>query len=412
VEKRQIPFLVGLVLLTSATGSLCLARSLAFLLMARISQGLSGSIVWTVAIAIMTDRVGTQKFGFNMALLTVARSAGVLVGPLLGGVLYARAGYYAVFATAFGFLAIDILCRCLLIEAREAQKWDPSISPVSNQSEDATDSQGEQEDTEPVESATQSGQGKGSLCRLAHRLPPFITLLGSIRLLVAIWGCFIQALMFGCMDAVIPLFVKGLFNWDSFGAGLVFLALIAPTFVSPVFGWLADKHGPRWYASGGLLIMAVPLALLCLIADNSVPHKAFLCILLGLVGALSTCFEIPLCVEVVLAVELKGKENPKQYGGKGAYAQAFGLNNMTWAAGMVVGPLWGGFIFQNAGWGVMSWSLALLAAVSAIPSAIWVGGSIFDRSQKRDISSSSSRATLVDGCEEKGEVNLQVKSQK
>lgn len=383
---------------------LCLARSVAVLLIARVLQGLSGSIVWTVAIAIMTDRVGTEKFGANMGLLTIARSAGVLVGPILGGVVYASAGYYAVYGTAFAFLFADIIFRCILIEIEEAQKWDLSIDPKSDESEGSTADQDENEDAELEKPTSQSRPKEGSFYRLAHRLPPFITLLGSIRLVVAIWGCFIQAVVFGSMDAVLPLFVKGIFHWNSSGAGLVFLALMIPTFVSPVFGWLADKHGPRWYAAGGLLITAIPLILLRLVTHNTTDHKVLLCILLGIVGALSTCFEIPLCVEVVREVERKSQEDPKQYGGKGAYAQAFGLNNMVWAAGMVVGPIWGGFVFENAGWGTMNWTLGMLSAASAVPSVIWVGGNIFAKSPKRDIRRSSSTTVFVDDGGEKGEL--------
>ncbi|KAK2756091.1 hypothetical protein FQN54_005498 [Arachnomyces sp. PD_36] len=402
VERRAIPFLAGLVLLTGATVMLCLARSIPVLIVARVFQGLSGSIVWTVAIAIMTDRVGTQKFGAIMGLITVARSAGVLLGPIIGGVLYAKAGYYAVFGTLFGLLGADVLFRCVLIETRKAQKWDPSIGPEVDKSESAMDGSDEQESIESEKPMELSGRKRGSLYRLAHSLPPFVTLLGSIRLVVALWGCFVQAIVLGCMDAVLPLFVHGIFNWGSTGAGLLFFALMVPTLVSPVFGWLTDNYGPRWYAAGGLLVTAIPLILLRLVTHDSVDQKALLCVLLALVGAFTTCFEIPLCVDVLRAVELKGEEDPKKYGGKGAYAQAFGLNNMVWAAGMVVGPIWGGFVFENAGWGTLTWTLGLVSAVSAIPAAIYVGGNIFGESRKLCISASSSTAVLVDDGGEMG----------
>lgn len=119
--------------------------------------------------------------------------------------------------------------------------------------------------------------------------------------------------------------------------------------------------------------------------------------------AFSTCFEIPPFVEVIKTVERKDKDDPKHYGGKSAYAHVFRLNNMA-AAGIVVGPIWGGLVFENAGWGTLTWTLALLVAISVVPSVIWVGGNIFDKSPKGGIESSSSTTTLVDDDGEKGEL--------
>jgi MFS family permease len=57
-----------------------------------------------------------------------------------------------------------------------------------------------------------------------------------------------------------------------------------------------------------------------------------------------------------------------------AYGQAYGLFNVAFSGGFLVGPLWGGYITEKAGWGIMVGSLAGLAGVSAIPVAIWTGG--------------------------------------
>jgi hypothetical protein len=72
-------------------------------------------------------------------------------------------------------------------------------------------------------------------------------------------------------------------------------------------------------------------------------------------------FEIPLWVEIVWVVEQKSKEDPHyNSGGKGAFAQAYGLANLAIATGVMVGPIWTDFISEQAGWGTMTWTLALL----------------------------------------------------
>lgn len=50
-------------------------------------------------------------------------SVGILLAPLLGGVVYERAGYYPVFYMAFGLIALDILLRMVLIEKKIARQW-------------------------------------------------------------------------------------------------------------------------------------------------------------------------------------------------------------------------------------------------------------------------------------------------
>ena len=57
-----------------------------------------------------------------MGYIGIANSMGILLAPLLGGVVYSHAGYYAVFAMAFGLIAVDILLRLAIIEKRGADE--------------------------------------------------------------------------------------------------------------------------------------------------------------------------------------------------------------------------------------------------------------------------------------------------
>jgi MFS family permease len=98
MDTRRWPFLTGLLLLVGSTVMLCLARSVTVMVIARILQGASAAVVWAVAITVMTDRISTKGLGQAMGYVTLGRSVAIVIGPLLGGVVYARAGYYAVYA--------------------------------------------------------------------------------------------------------------------------------------------------------------------------------------------------------------------------------------------------------------------------------------------------------------------------
>lgn len=95
-NSRRAALLGGLVVLLGSTVMLCLGRSVKLLVAGRLIQGLSASVVWCVGLALLADTAGQHDAGQAMGFVSLAYTMGVLVAPLLGGVIYAQAGYYAV----------------------------------------------------------------------------------------------------------------------------------------------------------------------------------------------------------------------------------------------------------------------------------------------------------------------------
>lgn len=62
-SSRQLPFLVGLTALLVATLLLLLGQTVAVLAVARVLQGISGAVVWTVGLALVLDTVGPDNLG-------------------------------------------------------------------------------------------------------------------------------------------------------------------------------------------------------------------------------------------------------------------------------------------------------------------------------------------------------------
>jgi drug/metabolite transporter (DMT)-like permease len=87
--------------------------------------------------------------------------------------------------------------------------------------------------------------------------------------------------------------VKRTFGWNSFGAGLMLLAVMIPGFISPVVGhYYSDKYGPKWLSVFGYLACAPPLILLRLVDHNSTQQKVLLAALLSFLGAFCMFFEV------------------------------------------------------------------------------------------------------------------------
>ncbi|GAM90798.1 hypothetical protein ANO11243_088430 [Dothideomycetidae sp. 11243] len=395
-KSRKTPLLLGLLALAGATGILTIGNSITILIVGRALQGVSAAVVWVVGLALVADTVGSEGVGEAMGYLGISMSVGTLVSPLVGGVVFKKAGYFAVFAVSFGLLAIDIILRLTLIEKSVAEQWlvKEDNDSVHEQDEPATieriatrpklKAAGPSSDSVTAlpslhnETHSQDGDSVQDSVSIPteRKLPTMLILLKSRRLLSSCIGCMVQSIVLTAFDSTVPIFVHKTFHWDSVGAGLVFLPLALPAFIAPVVGAISDRYGPRYLTAGGFLAVAPLEILLRLITHDSLEQKVIFLVLLTLLGVSLTFALIPVMAEVTYCVESVVKQHPKGFfGANGAYAQAYGLFNMAFAAGSMLGPLLGGLIVQSAGWGTASLVLGILSGVWAFPTWYWTGGS-------------------------------------
>ncbi|WPH04824.1 Hypothetical protein R9X50_00772100 [Acrodontium crateriforme] len=422
-ESRRLPLVLGLVAQGGATAMLCVGNSIAVLAAGRVLQGVSAAVVWVVGLALIVDTVGGEGVGQAMGYVSLSMSLAILLAPLLGGIVYASAGYYAVFAMAFGLIGLDIIMRLVMIEKKVAVKWLPQVAvdrtaksqidPEETARQTtimndeaitaATPEETDDNDMDHIPEKTDAPQAESTnlpapIKPPTSRLPPILHLLASRRVMSFLWCSLIQSSLLTSFDAILPLFVRDTFNWTSLGAGLVFLPLVIVSFAGPVIGYLSDKHGPRWYAAIGFAIGCPPLILLRLVHENTINHKVLLCALLALVGLSLDLALVPLMAEITYAVDAKAKRHPPGYFGKnGAYAQAYSLFNMAWAGGCLVGPLLAGLVNQRAGWKVTTLILGILSLITALPAVVWTGGSIWkDRRRIRQDAEGTATSDGID----------------
>ena len=74
-----------------------------------------------------------------------------------------------------------------------------------------------------------------------------------------------------------------------------------------------------------------------------------------------------------------------------------GLFNTAYAGGMLIGPLWGGFVNLKAGWGALGWSLGILCVVGTIVGALWTGGWVGAAWKKRGAKNGGGREDGAEG---------------
>ncbi|OAA71380.1 Major facilitator superfamily domain, general substrate transporter [Cordyceps fumosorosea ARSEF 2679] len=389
-QNRRIPMLVGLLWLLAATLLLCLSSNIAMLLIARILQGLSAAMTWSVGLALLIDSVDKNHVGRATGWTSTALTLGILLGPLIGGIVYDRAGNYAVFGICFGLIGIDIILRLLIIEAKDARKWmlRKTESDAAATAE-LTASAGQSEITAAPQSSTIQASRKPGIPeeelndnerRKSHGAfsiagkNGILGLLRKRRMLCALFGVIIQAATQTSFDAIMPLQVHEVFHWDAIGGGLIFLPIVLPTFFSPLIGSLGDKYGPRWFTAGGFLFCVPFLVCFRFVTENTINHKVMLCGLLFAVGLGEALQVAPLMAEISWAADEGCELSDDGEASAVPYAQAYALYNISFAAGAIIGPLLSGMVRESAGFGTVGWSLAILNGVTALVMLNWVGG--------------------------------------
>ncbi|RAL14894.1 MFS transporter [Aspergillus homomorphus CBS 101889] len=385
-SSRQLPFMIGLLALGGTTVVFWFARTVASLVIARALQGLSAAVVWTVGMALVVDTVGKDQVGAAMGYVSMALTVGTVFGPFIGGIMLSRVGYHSVFLLAIALIVVDISLRLVMVEQKTAAKWLPIKTEESSGLLDSPagagcvgySTLGDQDsasslcppDDVLIESPGKE-RGEPDSSGKATSVPGIVRLICSGKLMVVLVATVVDAILYSSFDTVLPLYVMKTFDWGPMGIGLCFLPLFAPSFASPWIGDAVDRLGALQIAFIGFLLDCPTFLLFQLVTENTIQHQALLVVFLLLAGAASTLQMVSLMVEVGRVTERYEREYPGIFGHQGGTAQAYGLFNVAWSGGQVLGPLMAGLLVDQAGWatmvstfGVMSGGIAVMIALS------------------------------------------------
>lgn len=393
---RRLPYLLCLVCLAASTALLAVGTNIGLWIAGRILHGVSAGMLWVVCLALLSDTVGQNGIGQAVGIIGIPMSVGPIIGPLLGGVIYAYGGYFAVFGLMFGLLAIDAVLRLLLIEKKVARKWlesgqntqpeaavpsadnkDEAVSPVPESVDTCETPTVPRVDNDGAQAPSSQNS------KTSRRLPAVFRLLLNPRITVGIIGGLLQSALNVAFDSTLPLVVDDIFGWNQTGQGLIFITILIPSLLQPVFGRITDKYqqGRRLLGAGGCLLATPFYVLLRLVTHDSIGQKILLCVLLVIIG-LAMAISMPAIIaEIGTAVEDQEKEDPQAVKG-GVVATGWSLVNAAYAAGCLIGPLFAGLIRNAAGWQTTTWCLGLLSGVTGVFVLLFLDGWIGKRTPK------------------------------
>ncbi|KAL8863332.1 MAG: hypothetical protein Q9178_000012 [Gyalolechia marmorata] len=405
------------ILLGSFGGALMFGSYIVILLTARILSGLSGAVVCTVGYAILFDVVSSEKIGRALGFVSMCQSFGLLVGPALGGILYEHGGYFNTFIPAFALIAIEITLRFLVVVKKRDRSPDGAGHEGQQPSEvsilakgytanplygttlppkiDLSQTDLEHHRENPIKASSDppsTPQQHLSALQSSPRPPPSPSssssstkavhlLLTSPRILTALLALFILNTILTAYDATIPIHIRRTFSLPATCASLLFLIMVFPFLLSPLAGYIVDRHGPHFPATLGLLILTPPVFILQLIDS-----KDFTSVSAGLspFAAIASClftigfgtaFCLPaLMAEVSLEIEAIEKQQPGCFGDKGVVAFGFGVINFAFAGGFLAGPVMAGALVEGCGWRVLNVVLGVGGLACVVGVGMVTGG--------------------------------------
>lgn len=141
-----------------------------------------------------------------------------------------------------------------------------------------------------------------------------------------------------------------------------------------------DIFGARRLGSASFAVIGVVFFSLRFIHHNTGTEKVILGILLAVMEFGILMVTIIAMTEVFQVIDEYEAQSPGIFGDKSPMAQAYGLFNMAYATGQLLGPILAGYFRVQMGWAGMTLFFGIVNAVFAVPVGVWTGRGVVQES--------------------------------
>lgn len=279
------PLLIGLIGLAISTIFFAYASSFALLVAARALQGASAAATWTAGLALLAAVYPRENRGAAMGTAFSLMSAGLLLGPPLGGFLFERFGRAIPFLICAGLVLVDLLLRIFLI------------------------------------------RGIPHLPRDIH----YKELIGTRNFLPALFITAVGAALFAFIEPILPLHADRFLQASASSIGLMFgAATLVSLIFYPLAGMLSDRMDIRRVILLGIVIAALSYTGIAL--SNSTWTLTASMVVLAIGGTFI------LAPTTNLIGKMAETTEPPAYG------SAYSLYNVSYSVGLAVAPMVSGLL--------------------------------------------------------------------
>lgn len=342
--KRKV-YLAGLATVSASTIAFAFAEHieepgayLAWCLALRCVQGFGSALEETAAYALIAD-LDPGAVSFNLGVTEVSTGLGYMVGPAIGGLLFARGG----FALPFLLIGAALLPALLLVRAvvRDDERGAIRLTDAPPPGALADAAAAEEEAEAPP--------------------PPLLLLLGRPQIAAAVGAAVLGNVDYAFLEPTLAEHVEEVASSPQ-TIGLLFSVIsLTYTLSAPLVGWLSHRRrlGPRNVVICGLclgcasFLVVGPSPLLCGLAGGSNGERVslgWLCFALLLFGLAEGMSMTPLLDDMLLSCSDLGE---------GAINALSALMTSAFSFGQMAGPLLGAFLSPRIGF---AWATTAVAA--------------------------------------------------
>ena len=272
----RIMMICGVVLAASATALFGLASNFSLLLAARLCQGAASAATWTSGLALIAEHY-TEKRVEMIGYAFTGSTAGSVLGPVIGGLMYRAGGYHLPFLASGLLFAIEAGLLLLFLPAgRSGQKENVDLR----------------------------------------------ALLLNKSLLVAALAVALAAFAWGIIEPLVPVRLNR-YGVTAETIGLMFtISSITYGLSAPIVGWVSERLSVKKVTILGTLAMALTLPTLSAFEQASLAGVA-LCLV-----NISYAFMLnPASAELGNVVDRAGMS---------CYSAVYAVYNIAYSVGMVV----------------------------------------------------------------------------
>ncbi|MBP7410452.1 MAG: MFS transporter [Methanoculleus sp.] len=282
VGRRPL-IIAGMLLLALATALFAFSTTVTHLIAARAIQGVSAAATWSAGLALLADTSEPSRLGERMGVALSAVSLGIILGPVVGGLLFEYLGYTATFLIPAVLVAL-VGIAVLAVPVRAVRQGRPDMLPGGN----------------------------------------LLPLAACAVVVVAVSGTY------GVVDPYLPVYLHAAFSASPATIGVVFAVLAAAAILAqPAVGRVYDRYGgSRHLIGAGLLVSGVALA--AAMQAPSLPLIAAAVFVLGVALSSAMVPVMPILAGI--------------YRGRGSQGAAYGIYNTFYSLGLAAGPFAGAAI--------------------------------------------------------------------
>jgi MFS transporter, DHA1 family, multidrug resistance protein len=290
---RRLFMMLGMLTLAAANLVFAVSDNVGVLIVARLIQGVSGAATWSSGLAMLADTFGPEERGQRLGFAMSVMSAGTLLGPAFGGIIYDNLGYAAT------FIIPSVLAFVVGISFFLVRDPGPRTAPAP----------------------------------FRQRLSPIFD--APAMFLVIAFIIVVSSATYGVLEPYMPVYMYGTFSATPTAIGLAFAALsLLSIVIQPIVGKLYDSRGGSVLIAAGLITSAVIVAVVTAMPSFLITAAVFS--LLGISMGFALTPMLPLLSDL--------------YGGEGesnSRGLVYGIYNTLFSLGLAIGPFAGGVLIAG-----------------------------------------------------------------